>query len=114
MPSYSPVYSVPFVYYTDTYPNTEFEVPAGYTAVVRQWSAYLEAGGVVVQIQLFNADGALATVFDTQTAEGIVQQLQGRGHWVAPAGYVIKFYSPSIGSGVAGYVGGYLLRNTLT
>lgn len=114
MPSYSPVYSQGFIYYTETTPNTLFDVPEGFTAVVRQWSCYLEAGGVVAQVQGANGPGAPYYVLDTQEAVGLVQQLQGRGHWVVPGGGSIQFYSPSLGSGVSAYVGGYLLRNTLT
>jgi hypothetical protein len=114
VPSYSPVYSQGFIYYTEEAPNTTFDVPAGFTAVVRQWSCYLEAGGVVAQISGANAPGAPYTVFDTQEAAGLVQQLQGHGHWVVPGGGSILLYSPSLGSGVSAYVGGYLLRNTLT
>jgi hypothetical protein len=56
VPSYSPVFSAAFIQYTSATPNSTFEVPAGFTAVVRQVTAYQDIGGYDLGVFLQDSD----------------------------------------------------------
>jgi len=114
VPSYSPVYSQGFIYYTPETGALSFAVPDGFTAVVRQWGVYGDITDFICQLQGQNSEAAPAYVLDTQAQAGIAVQTQSRGHWVVPGGGIISIYINSVGDTPSAYAGGYLLRNTLT
>lgn len=111
--SYSPVYSAPFILYTDDTPNRDFLVPDGYTVVIRQVSYWLAIAGGSMNVEFGGADSGESIVIAALNAGGINAGYDYPGHWVVPAGYNIHYNSSVIGSGSTAYVGGYLLRNTL-
>lgn len=114
MPSYNPVYSTQLIAYTDSAPNNVYEVPEGFTAIIR-YASYFESSG---------AGYADVYIQDSPTAPGItvialevtgVNQLQHADlRVVVPGGGLITLFEGALGSGPQVYVGGYLLRDTLT
>lgn len=114
MPSYSPVFSQPFIEYIESEPNTEFAVPDGYTAVVRQISGYQDVGGWILYLYLRNSPSADAIVATQLAQVGDFNYAATEGRWVVPGGGIIQISISSLGSGPSFYVGGYLLRNTLS
>lgn len=114
MPSYSPVYSVPFIIYTPSTPNNTFEVPDGFTAVVRDMEAALDIGEAVIQLG-FQLSGIAPVCYPViLQPEGIYGYQQWQGRIVVPAGGFVEFSASSLGDSPYIYVGGYLLRNVLT
>lgn len=114
MPSYSPVFSTQLILYTDAAPNLSFLVPDGFTAVVRDFSAQTNLGGVIAQLFVQNdVDAPLVCVAQAETA-GVAGYDQWQGRVVAPAGATLSLELSTADSGTSVYVGGYLLRNTLT
>jgi hypothetical protein len=114
VPSYSPVFSQPFVQYTASTPNPSFEVPAGFTAVVRQISCSQEITDWLLNVSIQDSEAAPAMVIFSEHQAGIETYVAGQGRWVVPEGGIISIYLSSLGEVPAVYVGGYLLRNTLT
>lgn len=114
MPSYSPVFSQGFIYGTPSSPVSSFAVPEGFTAVIRQWSVYGDISDFIAQLVGQNSAEAPRYVLDTQAQVGIAVQTQGQGRWVVPGGGIISIFVSSLGSTPSWYVGGYLLRNSLT
>lgn len=114
MPSYSPVFSVPFVTYTPSTPNTSYLVPDGYTAVVRQVSGWQEIGGWIIYLNVQDSEAAPAMTVASQGADGVSNGVMFEGRWVCPGGGIISVAWTELGSHPNFYVGGYLLRNTLT
>lgn len=114
MPSYPPVYSVPFVIYTPDTPNTSFAVPEGYTAIVRDMDVYQNVGDYIAYLGLGLSEVAPIAYCVGVASSGFGNYAQWRGRIVVPGGGFVYFALSEIGSSVAGYVGGYLLRNTLT
>jgi len=114
VPSYSPVFSAPFVQYTPAAPNYDYLVPEGFTAVIRQISAAQDAGGWIFFVQI--ADSEVAPPLTIFVAEqlGVINYVAGTGRWVVPGGGVISTGFTSVGTNPFIYVGGYLLRDTLT
>lgn len=114
MPSYSPVYSAQFIVFTHDSPNNEFAVPEGYTAVIRDVSASQDIGGYTFSVGIVNAAGApeCTVIFLSGFSEFVTQAVQR--HIVVPGGGFILVHASSIGSSPSFYVGGYLLRNTLS
>lgn len=114
MPSYSNVFSQPFIFYTAETPNSEFAVPTGYTAVIRQWSCSQDIGGWIfaVLIQLSEAAPAVHVVQVGQT--GFVNYEAGECRFAVPGGGIISIALSEVGASPEIYVGGYLLRNTLS
>lgn len=113
MPSYSPVYSVPFVQSTPGAPNMEFAVPAGFTAVIRQISFVQEVGATAVWVTISDDLEAPELTIAQQYEYGAFIQWQQQGRWVVPGGGYIVLHASTIGSDLSAYIGGYLLRNTL-
>lgn len=113
MPSYSPVFSVQLILYAASTPNTSFEVPAGYTAVVRDIQAYSEAGGTGVRAFLQSGGDGPPIYFATLNAIGLNVSAQWQGRVVAQAGDLLEIDVAELGAEDTVYVGGYLLRNVL-
>lgn len=114
MPSYSPVYSSQFIVYTPAAPNTEFLVPAGFTAVVREIDYYQEAGSSTMVVSIQDSDDAPVATFAALNLTGTINSDQWTGRVPVPAGGTIELYGVSIGTGFTAVVSGYLLRNNLT
>lgn len=114
MPSYSPVFSQPFIEYISSEPNTSFAVPEGYTAVIRQVSGYQDVGGWILYVYGRNSLAADAIVLCQLAQVGDFNYAAQEGRWVVPGGGEIEITISSLGSGPCFYVGGYLLRNTLS
>jgi hypothetical protein len=114
VPSYSPVFSQAFIEYTHDTPNAQFEVPEGFTAVIRQWSVSQEISDWLFQVFINNDADAPNLVIVNENQAGINTYLAGEGRWVVPGGGLINIFLSSVGEVPCCYVGGYLLRNTLT
>lgn len=114
MPSYSPVYSAQFIVYTTDTPNEVYDVPVGFTAVVRQVTMFQDIGGYTFFAGFTNAVGAPGCAFVGLGGftEFVSQSWEGRV--VVPGGGQIYIGISELGSAPAAYVGGYLLRNELT
>lgn len=114
MPSYSPVFSQPFIEYTSETPNREFLVPAGFTAVVRDVEYFTEIGDTLAWM-ISGAEGAgFGTIFAAFNTLAIFASNHWEGRVVAPEGYLLTMTAEGIDDTFTGYCGGYLLRNTLT
>jgi hypothetical protein len=112
--SYSPVFSSQFILYTDETPNTQFAVPEGFTAVVREVDIRIAdtLAGVTVGI---STDAGAPTIWFTQLTVGVTYaSAQWQGRVVCPSPGLIVLSEGSVGTGLTIYVGGYLLRNTLS
>lgn len=114
MASYSPIFSSQFIVYTDSTPNTSFEVPAGFTAVLRDFTASWTLAGTYSQVTIQNDEAAPACIVAQLEMSGLVGYDQWTGRIVVPAGGVINLVIGDAATGLSFYVGGYLLRNTLT
>lgn len=114
MPSYSPVFSQGFIYYTPDTPNSTFDVPTGFTAVIRDVECSCEAGGSLFQIFAANAAGASAYTIQYLTVGGLTTSARWEGRVVVPGGGVIAVSIADLSVNPSCYVGGYLLRNELT
>lgn len=113
MASYKPVYSVQFVVYNDDAPNTDFLVPSGFTAVIREMSCYQTIGEFAFQVSIANVYGGPGVVIFRQTQAGVDNYVEKQGHWVVPGEGQIHTAVSTIAAGCSMYVGGYLLRNDL-
>lgn len=114
MPSYSPVYSAAFIQYTASTPNSTFEVPAGFTAVARYGTVLQDIGGYAAGFYLKDSEAAPGMFFDYASGLEVFQVHDWNGRIVVPAGGFLGISLTSIGDQPAVYLGGYLLRNTLT
>jgi hypothetical protein len=112
--SYSPVYSAAFVEYTDASPNTSFEVPSGYTAIVRQFSVYAELAAVNVQLASQDSETGTYVVLAAAVLASFPAQQQLYGRWVVPEGLTIALLGGEVGTGLNVYIGGYLLTNVVS
>lgn len=114
MASYSPVFSQGFIYYTSAAPNTDFLVPAGFTAVIRDAIITQTIGGYLCYLFVGESESApLLTVWSSE-ADGANLSNQWTGRVVVNEGGLIRIGVSALGSSPSMYVGGYLLRNTLT
>jgi len=111
MARYSPVYSVPFIQYGPETPNTTYEVPAGFTAVVRQISGVQNIGGFILWLEIQDSEAAPAVIVYGEGQAGDFNTVQAQGRWVAPQGSIITLYFSETGSAFYAYAGGYLIRN---
>ena len=110
---YSPVYSTPFIQYSSITPNTQFDVPGGYTAIVRQFSAVQSIGGYYAALYIAdNLDGPEMQVLNAEQV-GADNSVQQEGRWVVPGGGYIRVAFSELGSSFYLYVGGYLLANNI-
>jgi len=112
--SYSPVYSAAFVEYTDASPNTQFQVPSGYTAIVRQFSVYAELAAVNVQLASQDGETGNYVVLASAILAGFPASQQLYGRWVVPEGLTIALLGGEVGTGLNVYIGGYLLTNVVS
>lgn len=112
--SYSPVFSQGFIYYTEAAPNNSFGVPEGFTAVLRDVQISCEAGGSLFAI--YGDNGAGAPVYTILYLEvlGATQSASWEGRVVIPGGGALSLAQTTLGVGASAYVGGYLLRNTIS
>jgi len=108
---YPGVYSTVFIEYTDATPNTQFEVPSGYVAVVRQFSIWATLAEVNVTLVNQNpATGNYVVLAGVITA-GFPAGEQQSGRWVVPPGNIIALLGGAVGTGLNAYIGGYLLAS---
>lgn len=114
MPSYSPVYSQAFIQYTSATPNSSFDVPDGFTAVVRQVVAYQDIGGYALGVFLKDSEAAPSLQFVSFSDVAIATCTYWSGRIVVPGGGEIFILWSELGATPQFYVGGYLLRNALT
>lgn len=114
MPSYSPVYSSQFILYSEDTPNTTFDVPEGYTAVIRQLSYAVQASETLFSVSIGDTLSAPPVAIDIRTVTGLLTTEHQQGHWAVPGGGVIYLYVETVGANATVYIGGYLLRNTLS
>lgn len=109
MPSQGP-FSTAFLYYTDSTPNTEFAVPEGFVAVLRDFTGYTTAGGAIMQV-LAQGDSSAPTIAVAQIfASGAPGYEQWTGRVVLPYPGIFSLFFSAVGAGPQVYAGGYLLR----
>lgn len=108
----NPVWSQAFIQYGPSAGNTQFEVPTGYTAVVRQLSCVQNAGGFIFQMILQDSEEAPGVYVYEGAQVGTASYVGTEGRWVCPGGGIITLACSSIGSDIYMYAGGYLLANT--
>lgn len=106
------VYSAQFINYSAATPNTEFLVPAGFTAVVRQISYAVLTSDVFMAVNIQNDADAPAVAIDLRTLYTVAESVHVEGRWVVPEEGIISVYLQSLGGTPQVYVGGYLLRNS--
>lgn len=111
--AYSPVYSAAFVEYTESTPNNSFDVPDGFTAVIRYLSCYQEIGAYGLLGYVANSEAAPALIFAANASILSGELYQWAGRVVVPGGGVITIDLSTIGDGVSIYCGGYLLQNVI-
>lgn len=114
MPNYSPVYSTQFIVYTSSTPNTLYDVPEGFTAVIRDIDAYIQGEIADLLVAIANGPGAPYCGIWYTTFLGIQGHDQWRGRVVVPGGGSIALDPFAEGLELSVYVGGYLLRNVAT
>lgn len=114
MASYSPVFSQDFINWTGSGTPSLFDVPGGFTAVVREFDIFTQLGEVVAYLAKANGPGAEYVTFATLSAFAIYASAQWTGRVVVPGGGSIQLNTGALGDEDNAYVGGYLLRNTLT
>lgn len=114
MPSYSPVFSQDFINYTPETPNTSFEVPEGFTAVVRDctYATYVGVGWAFIGKQ--SSVDAPTVWFASLAVDVVYNFSQWQGRVVVEQGGYISLNITQLADDGCVYVGGYLLRNTLT
>lgn len=113
MASYSPVYSAAFIEYSAATPNESFDVPAGFTAVIREFTTYDEAGGFITWCYIQNSAAAPGFVVASLQGVGVAQYDHWQGRIVVPGGGIISINASVLGNDGQIYVGGYLIRNVL-
>jgi hypothetical protein len=113
VPSYSNVFSVPFIEYADSAPNYTFDVPEGFTAVIRDIHAFCQVGGVSYAVVTQNTGGAPLIYCHYATLTGLFSEDHWEGRHVVPGGGSATLEITSVDLLTTVYVGGYLLRNTL-
>lgn len=112
MPSYPPVYSQQFILNTEEAPNTEYAVPAGYVADIRQVTAFAAVAAVNVQVFVSNSEAAPGVCVVYLGLLDLLAYDSWEGRVVVPSGGLIQLAISEVGSPPDVYVGGYLLRNT--
>lgn len=107
----NPVFSQGFIYYTGDGSPTSFEVPEGFTAVVRQCAATILVGASSVYFRVQESDEAPILTFAVAYEIGALQSWALECRVVCNAGGLITIFDSSEGTPSEVYVGGYLLRN---
>jgi hypothetical protein len=105
------VYSSQFFVYTPSTPNLTYDVPEGYTAVVRDLDGYQEIGGYVCALGFRNSEAAPQCQPVVLEAAGTLNTVTWRGRLVVPGGGQLTLSLSAVGEFPSIYVGGYLLRN---
>lgn len=105
------VYSQQFILYGPETGATAFDVPEGFTAVVRELSVYQEIGAYDVSFTINDSPEAPLTVVWSAHDVGVLTQQNIHGRWVVPETGSMEFFLSAYGDQVALYAGGYLLRN---
>lgn len=104
-----PVYSQQFLLDNASTGYSSFEVPAGFVAVVRDFSIYDTVGGNVTKLMVQDSDAAPGICVAALEATGVAQYSQWQGRVVVPAGGIISLELVTVGDTPDVYVGGYLL-----
>jgi len=112
--AFSPVYSVPLIIYTEATPNESFDVPSGYTIVVREIDYYCALGGGSMAASIELAGSGAPCTFAALNVSGINASGQWTGRVPLTEGGTLAIDVTHLGTGDSIYVGGYLLQNTLT
>jgi hypothetical protein len=107
-----PVYSSPFINWSDAAPNATFEVPSGFTAVVREFDACTVLGDVLIGLYIADSVDASAVYIHYGSVLGAAQSDQWQGRVVVPENGIIGIVGAALGYELGVYVGGYLLTNT--
>lgn len=110
----NPVWSSPFIQYTSETPNTQYEVPAGFTAIIRQISGYQSAGGFVMYVIIQDSSAAPGLFIWSGGQAGVANYVGVEGRWVVPEGGIITAEFSELFDSPCMYVGGYLIRNSAT
>lgn len=105
-----PVFSQGFIYYTDAAPNSDYEVPEGFTAVVRDFTVFSSLAAVDAYLIVQNNATAPQVGIASIESVGVLKSDQWQGRCVVPAGGFITISLSGVSSGTSVYVGGYLLR----
>ncbi len=108
-----PVYSTPFIQYTDDTPTYVYDVPEGFTAVIRQISTTQTAGAYNWFCYIRDSPEAPGLTIASGESSGFYNQDQAEGRWVVPGGGQIIINLSEVLSGTSLYVGGYLLEGVL-
>lgn len=114
MASYNPVYSQPFIEWTDSTPNLLYEVPAGFTAIVADVEFWDEVGAAAMSMTSVPPGADQGIVFAYLEAAGLLGSKLWQGRVVLLEGYTLQLNTDAFGVATTVYAGGYLLRNTLT
>jgi len=110
---YSPVFSTGFLYYTDSTPNEHYEVPPGFTAVLRDVQVYTGGGAATLYVAVrASAAAPFCNVIALGTL-GVNTSAQWTGRVVVNEGGFIDIGVSSLGASDSAYLGGYLLRNVV-
>jgi hypothetical protein len=109
-----PVWSTQFIVYTESTPNTQFDVPAGYTAVIRQLTFFASVAGMGWEFAINNTLGAPLCIIAGNADLGLQVADQVEGRWVVPEGGTMELFFSGLSSGANFYAGGYLLPNAGT
>jgi hypothetical protein len=109
--NYSPVFSAAFIVQQPSASNTHFEVPPGFTAVVRDFTVACLYGGTLTSLYIQDSSVAPAVTIAYLEVAGVGQSAQWQGRIVVPENGFISVYIADLSSGANTYVGGYLLRN---
>jgi hypothetical protein len=107
-------FSRAFIVSSSAAPNWDFEVPPGYTAVIRQCTYYELAGVGVCNVIIQDSASAPQVTVCTLRQTGSAQLLAFDCRIVVPAGGFISIFPASLGTGPQVYVGGYLLADSST
>jgi hypothetical protein len=105
------VYSVSLIEYTEATPNTSFEVPMGFTAVVREVDLYAELGEEICSMYIQAPGAEVGIGFMARSATGANTSQQWTGRAVVPENYTINLNVENFGAYSAVLVSGYLLTN---
>lgn len=105
-----PAYSTQFIVYLDATPNFEYDVPTGYVAVLRDFTAYADVSASFAYVTIQDSAAAPAVKVAQLELAGVATYGQWTGRVVCPGGGIIGLTVGSLVAGLNIYVGGYLLQ----
>lgn len=108
----APVYSVPFVQFAPGTENESFEVPSGFTAVVRQISISVTVASGIFAVNVRDSPDAPDFAIHQTSLTDVYSTQHTEGRWVCPETGIISFYQSDVDVDVYCYIGGYLLGNS--